>query len=161
MFDVLVPKTGTVGDIVPALQKKANIADDVIRHVRIYEAHNGKMYRELPEDFGVTSITEYTYLYAEVIPEEEHNAGESDKAIYAYHFDKDTNKPHGVPFKFLVKPGEPFKDTKERLSKRIGIKGKQFDKIKFAIIPRSSYSKPIYLNDGNHRPILRRTPWRS
>ena len=35
-----------------------------------------------------------------------------------------------------------------RLSKRIGIKGKQFDKIKFAIIQRSIYSKPAYLNDG-------------
>ena len=35
-----------------------------------------------------------------------------------------------------------------RLSKRIGIKGKQFDKIKFAIIQRSIYSKPVYLNDG-------------
>lgn len=43
---------------------------------------------------------------------------------------------------------ETFKDTKSRLSKRIGIKGKQFDKIKFAIIQRSIYSKPTYLNDG-------------
>ena len=43
---------------------------------------------------------------------------------------------------------ELFKDTKMRLSKRIGIKGKQFDKIKFAIIQRSIYAKPAYLNDG-------------
>lgn len=45
---------------------------------------------------------------------------------------------------------EVFKDTKSRLSKRIGIKGKQFDKIKFAIIQRSIYSKPTYLNDGKY-----------
>lgn len=44
--------------------------------------------------------------------------------------------------------GEIFKDTKTRLSKRIGIKGKQFDKIKFAVIQRSIYAKPIYLTDG-------------
>lgn len=43
---------------------------------------------------------------------------------------------------------EVFKDTRSRLSKRIGIKGKQFDKIKFAIVQRSIYSKPAYLNDG-------------
>lgn len=49
---------------------------------------------------------------------------------------------------------EAFKDTKVRLSKRIGIKGKQFDKIKFAIIQRSIYSKPTYLNDGeSFRPF--------
>lgn len=41
-----------------------------------------------------------------------------------------------------------FKDTKERLSKRTGIKGKQFEKIKFAIVARASYSKPEYLTDG-------------
>lgn len=41
-----------------------------------------------------------------------------------------------------------FKDTKERLSKRTGFKGKQLEKIKFAVVQRSSYSKPVYLNDG-------------
>ena len=42
--------------------------------------------------------------------------------------------------------------TKERLSKRTGVKGKQFEKIKFAIVQRSAYSKPIYLNDGESGP---------
>lgn len=49
---------------------------------------------------------------------------------------------------------EAFKDTKVRLSKRIGIKGKQFDKIKFAIIQRSIYSKPAFLNDGKSLLLL-------
>lgn len=48
--------------------------------------------------------------------------------------------------------GELFKETKERLSKRIGIKGKQFEKIKFAIIQRPPYSKPTYLTDGKPYP---------
>ena len=48
---------------------------------------------------------------------------------------------------------EAFKDTRLRLSKRIGIKGKQFDKIKFAIIQRSIYAKPTYLNDGESCPL--------
>lgn len=41
-----------------------------------------------------------------------------------------------------------FKDTRERLSKRIGLKGKQFDKIKFAVVPRSIYGKISYLEKG-------------
>lgn len=44
--------------------------------------------------------------------------------------------------------GEIFKETKERLSKRTGIKGKQFEKIKFAVVPKSLYSNPRYLDDG-------------
>ena len=48
----------------------------------------------------------------------------------------------------ILLQGELFKETKVRLSKRIGIKGKQFDKMKFAIVQRSMYSKSMYLSDG-------------
>lgn len=41
-----------------------------------------------------------------------------------------------------------FKDTKDRLSKRTGLKGKQLERIKFALISRSSYARPEYLKDG-------------
>ena len=44
--------------------------------------------------------------------------------------------------------GEKFADTKKRLEKRTGFKGKSFEKIKFAVVRRSQYSKPVYLNDG-------------
>ncbi len=43
---------------------------------------------------------------------------------------------------------EKFSETKNRIEKRIGIHGKNFEKIKFAVVKRSSYTKPIYLNDG-------------
>ena len=44
--------------------------------------------------------------------------------------------------------GEVFKDTKERLSKRTGIKGKQFENMKFALVPKSLYARPSYIGDG-------------
>jgi ubiquitin carboxyl-terminal hydrolase 7 len=43
---------------------------------------------------------------------------------------------------------ETFADTKKRLEKRTGLKGKNFEKIKFAVVRRSAYSKPQYLSDG-------------
>lgn len=43
---------------------------------------------------------------------------------------------------------EPFTETKKRLEKRTGFKGKNFEKIKFAIVKQRSYSKPVYLADG-------------
>lgn len=156
-----------IRDLYPGLQKKANIDDATLSNVRIYEAHNSKVYKELDPDYQVAPISDFINLYAEVIPKEERHAEEGDTGIYCFHFDKEVNKPYGVPFKFLVKPvssifaegvtptddfhqGELFKDTKVRLSARIGIKGKQFDRIKFAIVPRSLYSKPAYLNDGKY-----------
>lgn len=45
--------------------------------------------------------------------------------------------------------GEVFTDTKDRLSQRIGIKGKQFEKIRFALIQPSAYSKFEYIRDGS------------
>lgn len=43
-----------------------------------------------------------------------------------------------------------FSETKKRLEKRTGIKGKAFEKIKFAILRR--YQKPpTYINDGKSR----------
>ncbi len=34
------------------------------------------------------------------------------------------------------------------MEKRIGVKGKQFEAIKFALIPRQSFARPTILNDG-------------
>lgn len=48
--------------------------------------------------------------------------------------------------------GEKFADTKKRLEKRTGLKGKSFEKIKFAVVRRANYSKPQYLNDGEFMP---------
>lgn len=89
-------------------------------------------------------------LYAEPIPAEESDLSD-DYIIDAFHFHKEPSKPHtlGVPFKFVVKKGEPFEETRKRLQARTGIKGKPFEKIKFAVVKKSSYSKPIYLNDDD------------
>lgn len=52
---------------------------------------------------------------------------------------------------------EPFSETKKRLEQRTGFKGKMLEKIKFAVVRRSHYSKPQYLSDGmstHHLPTL-------
>jgi ubiquitin carboxyl-terminal hydrolase 7 len=86
------------------LQKKAKLDDATIRQVRIYEVHSGKVYKELSSDHGVVGVGDYVQLYAEKIPDEELKAEEGDKYINAFHFQKEPSKPHGTPFKFLVKP---------------------------------------------------------
>ncbi|TQB70857.1 hypothetical protein MPDQ_008023 [Monascus purpureus] len=149
VIEVLVSRSGTIADLLVGLQKKANLDDDTIRHVRVFEAHSGKIYKELRDDFSITGLNEFVTLYAEKIPQEELNMSEGERLINAFNFDREPGKPHGVPFKFVVKPGEIFKETKDRLSKRTGIKGKQFEKIKFAVVPRVMYSNPRYLEDGD------------
>lgn len=147
--ELLVAKNGVVGDLLTELKRKVNIDDETIKEARIYSVQNCKIQKELSLDSPVTSILEYYQLIAERIPEDEHNAREGDRPINAFHFDKEPNKVHGVPFKFYIKPGETLKEAKPRLSKRTGIKGKQFENIKFALVAKSLYSKPSYLSDDD------------
>jgi ubiquitin carboxyl-terminal hydrolase 7 len=53
-----------------------------------------------------------------------------------------------VNFVLTFGQGEIFKQTKERLSKRTGIKGKPFEKIKFSVVPRNSFPNAKYIEDG-------------
>ena len=153
-FELLVPKAGNLDDVVMALQRKMGseaLPDDKLARIRIFEGHANKIYRDLPLNWPVTNLTDFTQMFAEIVPEGE-SKGEYDEdgagMLSAFQFDKETTKPHGIPFYFLVKKGEVFKDTKERLSKRTGIKGKAFERIKFATVPRNAYAKAEYLEDG-------------
>jgi ubiquitin carboxyl-terminal hydrolase 7 len=112
----------------------------------VYETHSSKIHKILTRESPVMAITDYVHVVAERIPEEELEIG-SD-LIQAFHFQGEPAKSHGIPFRFKVIPGEVFSDTKKRLEKRTGMKGKNFEKIKFAVVRRSSYSKPTYLTDG-------------
>lgn len=99
-----MPRNGTISDLLAGFQKKANIDEDTARSLRVYEAHSGKIYKELGEDFNIAGLNEYVTLYIERTPEEEANMGEGERTINAFNFDRETTKPHGVPFKFVMKP---------------------------------------------------------
>ena len=166
MFDILVPKISFIADVATAIEKKANLPQGSSELIRIYEVHNNKIFKVLSPKLAVAGTNDYASLYAELVPEEELHAPEGAKRINVFHFNREPARAHGVPFQFLMLPvrrgssfhnrranvngdqGEIFKKTKERLEKRMALKDKQFEKIKFALVPRMSYVKPTYLNDG-------------
>ncbi|KAK5071922.1 ubiquitin-specific protease ubp15 [Lithohypha guttulata] len=150
-LEILVPKQGIIDDLISGIMRKLKMSDEVDpRRIRILEVAAGKISRVLAGDHNVGVINEFTSLYGELIPDEEINMDDEDISVYCYHFDKEPGKPHGVPFILVVKPGETFKDTKERISKRTAIKGKLFQNIKFAVVPKSPYAKQVrYLEDDD------------
>ncbi|KAM3559956.1 hypothetical protein ARSEF4850_003889 [Beauveria asiatica] len=148
-FDLLVPKTGTIEDLIQALVKKAKIADEAEGgRIRVYETSSNKFYREPVRDHAVQNLSEYTQIYAERVPADEQDANEANY-IPVFHFQNEPSRTHGVPFRFLLIEGERFADSKKRLEKRTGLKGKSFEKIKFAIVRRSNPSKLRYLEDDD------------
>ncbi|GAB7350994.1 hypothetical protein MBLNU459_g1489t1 [Dothideomycetes sp. NU459] len=151
-FDILVPKQGTLADALPTLQKRGSIPDEALEHIRFYESHQGKVWKQLANNHPVSNINEFMVVYAERTPEEEQDidAEAGDRLIPCYHYEKEPNKHHGTPFIFLMKGGEVFKETKERLSKRIGIKGKNFEKIKFNVIRQGqTFVRPVPVEDDD------------
>jgi ubiquitin carboxyl-terminal hydrolase 7 len=100
---VLVPKNGNVSDLIAGLIKKANLEDEATKGpIRIYETYNSKVYKELPRDYGVVGITDYINIVAERMPEEDVDA-EPGHFINAFHFQGEPNRPHNIPFRFLLK----------------------------------------------------------
>lgn len=103
-----MPRNGTISDLIAGLQKKANLGDEAVQRIRVYEVHSGKIYKELKGDFNVAGVNEFVTLFAETIPEEELDMKDGDWVINAFNFDRDPGRPHGVPFKFVVKPVSRF-----------------------------------------------------
>ncbi|GAB7360635.1 hypothetical protein MBLNU230_g0515t1 [Neophaeotheca triangularis] len=151
-YDVLVPKQSQFHEVLAALAKKASLPEETLDQVRFYEVHGNKIYKTLPLTHAVIALNEFMTIYAEKIPDEEKDMDKEngDRLVYCMHFEKEPSKSHGVPFVFLVKAGEKFKDTKERLSKRTGLRGKQFEKIRFAIVKGGqNYSRPSWVEDND------------
>lgn len=100
---MLAPKTGTIGDVIALLIKKAQVDDEETRGpIRVYGVHNNKIYKELGRDYNILNITDFVTIVAERIPEEERDA-QTQHFIYCFHFQGEPNKAHGIPFIFLIK----------------------------------------------------------
>ncbi|KAM0723899.1 hypothetical protein Q7P37_000889 [Cladosporium fusiforme] len=151
-YDILVPKQSTFTEVLEQLMKRAQLPDEVKDQIRFYEVHSGKVYKVLPLSHSVVALNEFLSIYAERIPEEEQqiDTEKGDRPLWCFHFEKEPSKHHSIPFIFALKEGEVFKETKERLSKRTGIKGKNFEKVRFAVVKGGqNYSRPVWVEDDD------------
>lgn len=122
-----------------------------MQQIRLYETHSCRIFKQIDETHPIAEINEFMNIYCERIPEEELNmdAEAGDRLVSCFHFEKEPGKSHGIPFFFLVKPGEVWKDTLARLSKRTGIKGKLLEKISFRVVKMGGgFSRPAVVEDG-------------
>lgn len=148
----MIPKSAQVADLLEELQRKVNVSDEIMNKVQIWEVSMHRFSKQLASELQIAALAEYSTIYAMPVPELD-----APRRVSVYHFDKDHTKAHGVPFQFALKEGEPFSETKQRLSDLTKIKGKQLDKIKFAKVPRAQYSKPTYIEDDGKFTIRRRS----
>ena len=86
------------------LKRKANFDDATLPDVRVYCILSGKIQKELGNDYPVSSILDHHNLVAQKLPKEDLEIEEGNRPIYAFHFDKEPSRPHGIPFIFHLKP---------------------------------------------------------
>ncbi|KAF9457164.1 hypothetical protein BDZ94DRAFT_1342402 [Collybia nuda] len=144
----LLPKTSMVHDLADHLSKLVTLTPAGAGKIRVFEvSKDGKTQKEFTGSEMIGNIPDPVELYAEEIPREELEADDSDKVIGVFHFSKELSRTHGVPFKFVVKRGEKFADTKKRLQQRIGVSDKDLAKYRFALIQVSTFKQPSYIED--------------
>ncbi|KAJ7285909.1 hypothetical protein C8J57DRAFT_1496609 [Mycena rebaudengoi] len=130
----LLPKTSMVNDLAEHISKLVTLTPSGSQKIRVFEiSKDGKTQKEFTGTEMIGNIPDPVELYAEEIPLEEMEADDSDKVIGVFHFSKELSRTHGVPFKFVVKRGEKFADTKKRLQARIV----------------STFKQPSYIEDDD------------
>ncbi|KAF8509282.1 hypothetical protein JB92DRAFT_2947613 [Gautieria morchelliformis] len=146
----LLPKTSPVSDVSDHLRKHVTLSPSGTGRIRVFEvSKDGKTQKEYTHSEMIGNIPDPADLYAEEIPAEELEADDADKVISVFHFQKEVSRTHGVPFKFVVKPGEKFLETKKRLQARIGVSDKDFAKYRFALIQVATFKQPSYIEDDD------------
>ncbi|ODV82424.1 uncharacterized protein CANTADRAFT_44255 [Suhomyces tanzawaensis NRRL Y-17324] len=117
--------------------------------VEILSSHDMiKRFTEEPvslEDFEDDEFKKQEYLTAKKL-------SKTLNLIPAFHFYKNSNFHHGVPFILAVYPEETFSETKDRLRKKLGLGIQAFDKIKFALA--DSQDKGVYIDHENNDLVL-------
>ena len=104
LMEVFVTKGGTIKDVIHELVKGIEGEKIDPDSVRVYYVHAGKIAKILYPTQQVVGIQDSMTLYAEKIPQDEHDMDpETEALIQVFHFHKDTNRTHGIPFLFVVK----------------------------------------------------------
>jgi ubiquitin carboxyl-terminal hydrolase 7 len=147
-YPFLLPKTSSVHDLADHLAKQVTLSPGGTAKIRVFEvSKDGKFQKEFTGSEMIGNIPEPVELYAEEIPRDELEADETSKTISVFHFNREVARTHGVPFRFVVKSGEKFADTKKRLQARIGASDKDFAKYRFALIQVATFKQPSYIED--------------
>lgn len=148
-MEILVPKNGSVEDAINLLAAKLGLSANVTDQIRIYETHTHKFYKYYDSTHPVISIQDFMSLYAEIITSADLRQSDNDREVSVMHFQREPARPHGIPFKFIVKEGEYWSECKKRLQAKTHYKDEDFKKIKGCLVQASMYSKPVIFQDDD------------
>ncbi|KAJ3194436.1 hypothetical protein HK101_002705 [Irineochytrium annulatum] len=145
-LEVLVMKNAKASEVIDVVRQKLATTPDVpavaTADLRMFEVNYYKIHKVFADDDPISTVSDFSTLYVEEVPDETLDNG--DKLVNVFHFNKEPSRGHSVPFRFVLKKGEPFSATKERIRVKLGMAEKDFAKAKFVVVTGSfSKVKPI------------------
>lgn len=156
--EALVAKTATIQQIVLELPEKVGISQSDLDKIKVWAVNAHTFQESLPPHYPVISLQAYNQLCISMMSDEEYalttdpKMMDSIRLVEVFHFYRDPNQPHGLPFSFALKRGEKFKQTKLRLQKLLGMYDKVFERVKFVIVRK--YTPPSQIGRQN-KPHIR------
>ncbi|KAF9082945.1 hypothetical protein BGX23_011943 [Mortierella sp. AD031] len=145
--EMLLPKAGTIAEIIQELELLVKLSPEGSGKIRMFSLYESKIQNEFDRDDPKSDHDDQNELYAEEIPKDEIDKTENDKLLSCFHFSGDCSKPYGIPFKIVIKDGEPFSETKLRIQARLGMNAEEFEKVKFVLYNNSDRITSMKLDD--------------
>ncbi|KAG9019654.1 hypothetical protein FRB90_012000 [Tulasnella sp. 427] len=145
----LLPKTNTIHDLQDQVMKNVKLTPETTGKIRIFCITKDGRHQEVFSPSEMLGNLPDVEIFAEEVWREELEARSEDKVINVFHYSRDPLRSHGVPFRFVVKMGEKFVDTKKRLQERIAVSDKEIAKYRFALIQSAGFKQPTYLEDDD------------
>ncbi|KAF9778397.1 cysteine proteinase [Thelephora terrestris] len=145
----------SVHDVIEHLSKRVQLTPSGTGRIRVFEvAQDERTRREFTgfEMIGDIVGPDPVELFAEEIPREELEVGANGKIINVFHFTWGVTRTHGIPFKFVLKPGERLSEMKKRIQQRLDVSEKDFPRFRFALVRTATPCQVSYLEDDDIIP---------
>lgn len=147
---LLLPKTASVHELAEQLSHLVPLSPNGTRRIRIFETvAQGKQQHELGPSELVGTLPDNAELFAEEVWADELAPDSDTRLVTVCHFYRDIMRTHGVPFRFVLRRGERFADTRARLQSRLNVPDAEFAKFRFALVQLNMYKQPTYLEDDD------------
>lgn len=90
------------------LRKEVKLQPAGSGQIRIFEIGNGTAQRIFNGTEPVRDVSDSIELFAEEVPLDELESEESKRIVPVFHYNKEPNRTHGIPFRFVLLPVSIF-----------------------------------------------------
>ena len=118
---------------------KEQLEDEAGCRLRLEEIVGSKIHRVFKDETLIETLdpqqVNKSYRVEQVMPDEVINPNNSDENLLPVaHFSKEIYATFGSPFLLKVRLGEPFKEIKQRIQRKLDVTDKEFATVNLIII---------------------------